>query len=122
MCNASLPLAALLKLLNLTVDLNSVQAEERFMVDMATYQLMHPISIPPGPVMQQPFEDPVTLKLDPWPRKVDKIEELSDKTAMLLPSTMFGFRLQAKKWSEHAHPLFRPTIRNDTAAFMRLVN
>lgn len=101
MCNASLPPAALLKLFILTVDLNAVQAEDRFMVDMATYQLMHPVPNPSGSAMPPPFEDQVYVKLDPWPRKVDKTEELSDKAAMLLPSTIFGFRLQAKKWSKH---------------------
>lgn len=79
--------------------LNAVQTEDRFMVDMATYQLMHPI--PNLAVMPPTFEDQVYVKLDPWPRKVDKTEELSDKAAMLLPSTIFGFRLQAKKWSKH---------------------
>lgn len=91
------PLSALLKLWNLNVDLNAVQAEERFMVDMATYQLMHPTS---DPMVPQLVEDPVSVKLDPWLRKVDKTKELSGKTAMLLPGTIFGFRLQAKKWSE----------------------
>lgn len=76
-----------------------LQTEDRFMVDMATYQLMHPI--PNLAVMPPTFEDQVYVKLDPWPRKVDKTEELSDKAAMLLPSTIFGFRLQAKKWSKH---------------------
>lgn len=71
------------------------------MVDMATYQLMHPFSNSSGAGTTGPIDDQMSMKLDPWPRKVHKTEELSDKAAMLLPSTIFGFRLQAKKWSEH---------------------
>lgn len=75
------------------------------MVDLATYQLMHPFSNSSGTAAAEFIPNQGSMKLDPWPRRVDKTEELSDKAAMLLPNTIFGFRLQAKKWSEHV-PFF----------------
>ncbi|KAG6353979.1 hypothetical protein INS49_004950 [Diaporthe citri] len=95
-------------------------AEERFMVDMATYKLMHPFSNPSGAVTAELIEDQVSVKLDPWPRKVDKTEELSDKAAMILPSTIFGFRLQAKKWINLLVDNFH-SIKWHPEAFGRLV-
>lgn len=93
------------------------------MVDMATYNLMYPTTnTPPRSVPQMhPMRqfgagpprlitdvimgDQESVKLDPWPLKVYKSEEISDKMVMLLPSTIFGFRLQAKKWSEQVPAL-----------------
>jgi len=69
------------------------------MVDVATYRLMHPASWDPQPMML-PNTYGMRAKLDPWPTKVNKTEELSEKASMLLPGTIFGFRLQAKKWSK----------------------
>jgi hypothetical protein len=70
------------------------------MVDMATYKLMHPASTAAIPPTHPLDRDVRYAKLDPWPVSVKKTEDLSAKASMLLPSTIFGFRIQAKKWSE----------------------
>lgn len=76
------------------------------MVDVSTYKLMHPYtSAPRGPTGPSPL-DKGHANLDPWPMRVNKSEELSEKAYMLLPTTIFGFRLQAKKWSKHTPSLF----------------
>lgn len=62
---------------------------------------MHPYSSSPDGYPPPSIVDKAYAKLDPWPRTVNKREELSEKAYVLLPSTIFGFRLQAKKWSEH---------------------
>ncbi|KAK1701989.1 hypothetical protein BDP67DRAFT_538946 [Colletotrichum lupini] len=65
-------------------------ASARFMVDTATYQMMH------GHSMSSSSEPPP--KYDPWPMRVNRREDLPPKTEMLLPATVQGFNLQKKKW------------------------
>lgn len=73
------------------------------MVDTATYQLMHPTSrVAPEAAHAAAIQRHMMSRIrqDSWPKSVKKSEELSDKISMLLPSSIFGFRLRAKKWSE----------------------
>lgn len=71
------------------------------MVDMATYQLMHPTPHPPGrPAMRDGGQSQDPAGFDPWPQKICKTEEIPEKAVMLLPGTVFGFRFQVKKWSK----------------------
>lgn len=75
------------------------------MIDTATYHLMHSKSrMVPTPEAHTQAAAHMGLfilpKIDPWPKSVKNNEQLSDQTLMLLPSSVFGFRLRAKKWSE----------------------
>ncbi|KXH49519.1 hypothetical protein CSIM01_03807 [Colletotrichum simmondsii] len=64
-------------------------ASARFMVDTATYRIMHGHSAPSaGPPPQH----------DPWPVRVNRREDMPQKTEMLLPATVHGFNLKEKKW------------------------
>ncbi|KAL1882840.1 hypothetical protein Daus18300_000478 [Diaporthe australafricana] len=74
--------------------------DQTFMVDMSTYKLMHVASYAAPPPMPGGSDDDghEPTKFDPWPRRIKKSRDLSDKKFMLLPSSIFGFRLQAKKW------------------------
>lgn len=109
---------------SLTMALNAAQNEERVMVDMATFRLMHPATVDPRgpPGMEEvvgAVDNAVWAKLDPWPRTVNKTEDLPEKAFMLLPSTIFGFRLQAKNWSEQ---ILSSCQLNSTASRMKCVN
>lgn len=80
-----------------------MQTGERVMVDTATYQLMHPRSrVVPELAQAEARQRLISsrIKLDSWPKNVKKSEELSEKVSMLLPSSIFAFRLRAKKWSK----------------------
>lgn len=86
---------------------NLAQIEERFMVDMKTYEHMHEKE--PDVVIEE------HSRLDPWPMTISKTKDLSAKDFMLLPNSIFGFKLKAKKWSEHdffpSHKWHEVTIR-----------
>ncbi|OBR14150.1 AAA family ATPase [Colletotrichum higginsianum IMI 349063] len=75
----------------------------RFMVDTATYQLMHRGSLSGA------HEDPQPYKFDTWPTKIGPRDELPVSTVMLLPATTYGFNLHEKKWVnlniENLHPV-----------------
>ncbi|KAK1658314.1 hypothetical protein BDP55DRAFT_683006 [Colletotrichum godetiae] len=63
----------------------------RFMIDTATYQIMH------GHSTNAASEPP--SKTDPWPMRVNRREDLPHKAEMLLPATVYGFNLKEKKWA-----------------------
>ncbi|KXH49268.1 hypothetical protein CNYM01_06984 [Colletotrichum nymphaeae SA-01] len=68
-------------------------ASARFMVDTATYQIMH------GLHANAPFEAPHMT--DPWPTKVNRREDLPINAELLLPATVYGFNLKEKKWGKN---------------------
>ncbi|KAL0777369.1 hypothetical protein CaCOL14_006887, partial [Colletotrichum acutatum] len=65
-------------------------ASARFMVDTATYYMMHAnyTSSSSEPLRQY----------DPWPVKVNRREDLPHKAELLMPATVHGFNLHQKKW------------------------
>ncbi|KAK1727011.1 uncharacterized protein BDZ83DRAFT_613939 [Colletotrichum acutatum] len=65
-------------------------ASARFMVDTATYHMMH-VESPPSPSER-------SRQYDPWPMKVNRREDLPHNAEMLMPATVHGFNLQQKKW------------------------
>ncbi|TQN66206.1 ATPase family AAA domain-containing protein 3B [Colletotrichum shisoi] len=81
----------------------ATQSGARFMVDTATYQLMHRGSLSGA------HEDPQPYKFDTWPTKIGPRYELPVSTVMLLPATTYGFNLHEKKWVnlniENLHPV-----------------
>ncbi|KAI0385720.1 hypothetical protein F5Y04DRAFT_155426 [Hypomontagnella monticulosa] len=64
----------------------------RFMVDVATHELMHKKT----PVGYMANVEP--SRLDTWPCKIDRRNELPPRAALLLPATIYGFDLRAKRW------------------------
>ncbi|TKW51648.1 ATPase family AAA domain-containing protein 3 [Colletotrichum tanaceti] len=70
----------------------SYTSSPRFVVDTATFQLMH--RVPLAGV----HEDPQSYKFGAWPTKVGPRDELPISTIMLLPATTYGFNLHEKKW------------------------
>ncbi|KAK2779387.1 AAA family ATPase [Colletotrichum kahawae] len=78
----------------------------RFMVDLATHQLMHPSKKLP--------------KKHTRPSKIKWEDEITPETILLLPSTVYGFNLQEKKWVDLDVDKFHPVIWNEDA-FDRLV-
>ncbi|KAK1464544.1 hypothetical protein CTAM01_17064 [Colletotrichum tamarilloi] len=87
-------------------------ASARFMVDTATYHMMHTVST------SSSYETP--RQYDPWPMKVNRREDLPHKAEMLMPAIVHGFNLQQKKWVslnvENTHP-----VDWNHKAFQRLV-
>ncbi|KAK1623849.1 hypothetical protein BDP81DRAFT_465153 [Colletotrichum phormii] len=65
-------------------------ASARFMVDTATYQIMHGHS-------NYSSSEPSPAN-DPWPMRVNHREDLPHKVEMLLPATVQGFNLEEKNW------------------------
>ncbi|KAI2619518.1 hypothetical protein GGS26DRAFT_572533 [Hypomontagnella submonticulosa] len=85
----------------------------RFMVDVATYQLMHRLTA------KVVGEDEIS-KFDVWPSKINRQDELPPKMALLLPATTFGFDLHSKRWVNLYVENFRKIDWNKKA-FDRLV-
>ncbi|KAH8886449.1 P-loop containing nucleoside triphosphate hydrolase protein [Thozetella sp. PMI_491] len=86
----------------------------RFMVDVATYQLIHRSS----PVVD--LERNESAKYDRWPMKISRHQELPPKAELLLPTTIHGFNLHDKKWVILEVEKFHPVDWNKKA-FDRLV-
>ncbi|KAF4845361.1 putative 26S proteasome regulatory subunit-like protein [Colletotrichum siamense] len=86
----------------------------RFMVDLATHQLMHP---PKKPDFHVPTEHPINYA---WPKKIKWEHKITPETILLLPSTVHGFNLQEKKWVDLDVDKFHPVAWNKNA-FKRLV-
>ncbi|KAK1848033.1 AAA family ATPase [Colletotrichum chrysophilum] len=78
----------------------------RFMVDLATHKLMHPSK--------------KSSKNHPWPAKIKWEDKITAETMLLLPSTVYGFNLQEKKWVDLDVDKFHPITWNKDA-FKRLV-
>ncbi|TEA19766.1 ATPase family AAA domain-containing protein 3B [Colletotrichum sidae] len=89
----------------------------RFMVDVSTYQLMHPSGRSEATYSSVHDEDP---KHDKWPSKINKRERLPQGAEVLMPSTIYGFDLEKKKWVELEVENFHPIAWNKKA-FERLV-
>lgn len=71
-----------------------LQKSARFMVDTATYHLMHPN------VRTYEVQDNVDhARFDMRPGSINKHEAISPDDIMLLPTTVLGFNFHAKKWS-----------------------
>ncbi|KAI8630484.1 P-loop containing nucleoside triphosphate hydrolase protein [Xylariaceae sp. FL1651] len=86
---------------------------KRFMIDVATYYLMH----------QSTSKDNTEISdntIDTWPRKISRREELPLKAAILLPSSTYGFDLEEKNWVSLWVDQFHP-IHWNKSAFERLV-
>ncbi|KAI3555533.1 hypothetical protein CABS02_04289 [Colletotrichum abscissum] len=87
-------------------------ASARFMVDTATYHMMHTDLT--SSLSEMPSQ------YDPWPMKVNRREDLPHKAEMLMPAIVHGFNLQQKKWVslnvENTHP-----VDWNHKAFQRLV-
>ncbi|KAK1545978.1 hypothetical protein CPAR01_03480 [Colletotrichum paranaense] len=66
-------------------------ASARFMVDAATYQIMHND-------LHHPSLEPPPTGNDPWPVRISRREDLTHRVEMLLPATVHGFNLKEKKW------------------------
>ncbi|KAF4922975.1 ATPase family AAA domain-containing protein 3 [Colletotrichum viniferum] len=86
----------------------------RFMVDLATHHLMHPTKKPDLslPIVQ-------TNKYG-WPLSIKWEDKIIGETILLLPSTVYGFNLQDKKWVDLDVDKFHPVSWNKDA-FKRLV-
>ncbi|KAI0484853.1 hypothetical protein GGR56DRAFT_662775 [Xylariaceae sp. FL0804] len=95
-------------------DHHYVSVNARFVVDVATYELMHHGTSR----YSRDFEEPD--KLDPWPAKINRREQLQPKALMLLPAITCGFNLHDKKWVLLYVNKFRPVDWNKKA-FDRLV-
>ncbi|KDN68602.1 putative ATPase [Colletotrichum sublineola] len=73
----------------------------RFMIDLETYNKMHPPSQPP--------QEPKSSRKPPNPNEILKVDMMSEKPPeddnflMCLPSTMKGFDMNTKTWSERTH-------------------
>ncbi|KAI1321371.1 hypothetical protein F5Y16DRAFT_69591 [Xylariaceae sp. FL0255] len=97
--------------------------DARFMVDVATYYILHPIAdfvARNGPPM---IQRPIPAKIDdsgPWPLRINREKDISPQVAMLLPPTIFGFNLLEKKWVTLNVDDFHPICWNKKA-FDRLV-
>ncbi|TDZ55100.1 ATPase family AAA domain-containing protein 3B [Colletotrichum trifolii] len=89
----------------------------RFMVDVSTYQLMHPSGRSEATYSSVHDEDP---KHDEWPSKINKRERVPQGAEVLMPSTIYGFNLEKKKWVELEVENFHPLTWNKKA-FERLV-
>ncbi|KAF4460340.1 AAA family ATPase [Fusarium albosuccineum] len=85
--------------------------EARFMIDMSTYQKMHPTYHHGG-------EEP--LKFDTWPVTIHRHKMLSKQLLMLLPPMTYGFNLQEKRWVSLSVEKIEPAKWNKKA-FDRLV-
>ncbi|KAH9229097.1 hypothetical protein K456DRAFT_1752998 [Colletotrichum gloeosporioides 23] len=78
----------------------------RFMVDLSTHKLMHP-----------------SKRLDAYqslPKNIKWEDKITQETILLLPSTVYGFNLQEKKWVDLDVDKFHPVTWNKDA-FKRLV-
>jgi hypothetical protein len=64
----------------------------RVVVDMFTYSKMHSIKITHPSIYD-------ISRFDPWPKQIPREKELDDSMILLLPPTVFGFKLQEKQWS-----------------------
>ncbi|KAK1461167.1 hypothetical protein CMEL01_14803 [Colletotrichum melonis] len=89
-------------------------ASARFMVDTATYHMMHTDTASTSSSYETPRQ------YDPWPMQVNRREDLPHKAEMLMPAIVHGFNLQQKKWVslnvENTHP-----VDWNHKAFQRLV-
>lgn len=71
-----------------------LQKNARFMVDTATYHLMHPM------VHTYEIQDNVDhARFDMRPESISNHEAISSDDIMLLPTTVLGFYFNAKRWS-----------------------
>ncbi|KAF5502570.1 ATPase family AAA domain-containing protein 3B [Colletotrichum aenigma] len=86
----------------------------RFMVDLATHQLMHPSKKVGRHVA---IEEPINQV---WPKQIKWEDKITPETILLLPSTVHGFNLQEKKWVDLDVDKFHPVTWNKNA-FKRLV-
>ncbi|KAJ9131625.1 AAA family ATPase [Pleurostoma richardsiae] len=87
----------------------------RFMVDTATYKLMHPYAFNTmswGPSYKG--------QIDPWPSAIARDADISDEMLMILPASTPAFYLDGKKWTELNVEDFHPVDWNKRA-FERLV-
>ncbi|KAI8153119.1 hypothetical protein K4K49_010425 [Colletotrichum sp. SAR 10_70] len=75
---------------------------------------MHP---PKASEVQLPKEYPWKdkSKNHPWPAKIKWESEITQETTLLLPSTVYGFNLQEKKWVDLDVAKFHPVIWNKDA-------
>ncbi|KAL3419660.1 AAA family ATPase [Phlyctema vagabunda] len=89
---------------------NQVFTDSRFMVDMGTYQLLHPKE---NNAITDTVESNITLDM------TDETE-LDDNFFMLLPPNVFAFHMQEKKWVDLHVELIRP-IRWQKESFESLV-
>ncbi|KAE9581425.1 hypothetical protein CGMCC3_g2513 [Colletotrichum fructicola] len=86
----------------------------RFMVDLATHHLMHPSNRSDIPLWNS------RQKNQPWPERIKLEDEMTPEIMLLLPSTVYGFNLQDKKWVDLEVDKFHPVAWNKDA-FKRLV-
>ncbi|KAF0323060.1 hypothetical protein GQ607_009824 [Colletotrichum asianum] len=86
----------------------------RFMVDLATHKLMHP-SKKSETSLSNDYS-----KNHPWPAKIKWEDKITAETMLLLPSTVYGFNLQERKWVDLDVDKFHPITWNKDA-FKRLV-
>ncbi|KAI8181234.1 putative 26S proteasome regulatory subunit-like protein [Colletotrichum sp. SAR 10_86] len=86
----------------------------RFMVDLATYRLMHP---PKKPEFSSQTR---RLSNNTWPKNLKWEDEITPDMILLLPSTVYGFNLQEKKWVDLDVDKFHLVTWNRDA-FKRLV-
>ncbi|KAF4872035.1 ATPase family AAA domain-containing protein 3 [Colletotrichum siamense] len=89
----------------------------RFMVDLATHHLMHPKKLETVAQRRHPKNHPVHH----WPKRIRWDDELTPETIMLLPSTVYGFNLQEKKWVDLDVDKFHNEVTWNKSAFNRLV-
>ncbi|EQB44440.1 hypothetical protein CGLO_16817 [Colletotrichum gloeosporioides Cg-14] len=92
----------------------------RFMVDLATHKLMHPTKISDVSLLKEYLGKNESKNHHPWPAKIKWEDEITQETTLLLPSTVYGFNLQEKKWVDLDVDKFHPVIWNKDA-FKRLV-
>ncbi|KAM0228529.1 hypothetical protein ACHAP5_011918 [Fusarium lateritium] len=88
-----------------------VYVDDRFMIDMSTYQKMHHSYNRGGEG---------SFKFDKWPVTIHKQEVLSNQMKMILPPMTYGFNMQEKKWVLLAVDKIQP-VKWNKKAFDRLV-
>ncbi|KAK8108452.1 hypothetical protein PG984_014253 [Apiospora sp. TS-2023a] len=89
-------------------------SDERFMVDVATYNIMSSNRIPPRPYRHESI-------YDKWPRRIDSAEEMPPGCELLLPDVIEGFNLGSKKWIVLNVNDFLPQVDWNKNAFRQLV-
>ncbi|CAI0648746.1 unnamed protein product [Colletotrichum noveboracense] len=88
----------------------------RFMVDLSTHKLMHPSK------RLDAYQSLPSVQSNnrSWPENIKWEDKITQETILLLPSTVYGFNLQEKKWVDLDVDKFHPVTWNKDA-FKRLV-
>jgi|HubBroStandDraft_6_1064221.scaffolds.fasta_scaffold1628769_1 hypothetical protein len=73
--------------------------DARFMVDYDMFRRFHPGNgvFSPRPPWDSNWKG---RSMDPWPRRLQKDEDLSAENALLMPDVIHGFDLVEKEWGK----------------------